>query len=58
MILKIHANDYDEDENARIHYSIDEPSSTFTINHPTGEIYLKKFLDYEKIRSYSITITG
>jgi len=58
MIVKIHANDLDEGENARIIYSIDDPSSTFTINHQTGEIYLKKSLDYEKIRSYSITIKG
>jgi hypothetical protein len=58
MVLKIHANDRDEGENARINYSIDDPSSTFTINHQTGEIYLKKSLDYEKIRSYSLTITG
>ncbi len=58
IILKIHANDPDEGENARITYLIDDPSSTFTINDQTGEIYLKKSLDYEKIRSYSITIKG
>ncbi len=59
MILKIHALDPDEGENARIDYSIDDdPSSTFNINHQTGEIFLKKSLDYEKLRSYSITIKG
>ena len=48
IILKIHANDRDEGENARIIYFIDDPSSTFSINEQTGEIYLKKSLDYEK----------
>ena len=58
MILKIHANDQDEGENGRINYSIDDLSSTFTINQQTGNIYLKKSLDYEIIRFYSITIKG
>jgi hypothetical protein len=58
IILQIHATDRDEGENARISYSIDDPSSTFRINEQTGEIILIKSLDYEKIRSYSISITG
>lgn len=58
MILKIHANDQDDGENARITYSIDDPSLTFDIHHQTGEIFLKKSLDYERIRSYSLTIKG
>jgi hypothetical protein len=58
IILQIHANDRDEGENARISYSIDDSSSTFRINEHTGEIYLIKSLDYEKIRQYSISITG
>jgi hypothetical protein len=58
IFLQIHANDRDEGENARISYSIDDSSSTFRINEHTGEIYLLKSLDYEKIRSYSISITG
>jgi hypothetical protein len=58
MILKIHAIDHDDGENARIDYSIDDPSSTFNINDKIGEIFLKKSLDYEKIRSYSLTIKG
>ncbi|CAF1176800.1 unnamed protein product [Rotaria sordida] len=56
MIFQIHANDYDEGENARLNYSIDYQSNLFYINEKTGEIYLKKSLDYEKQRSYSITI--
>ncbi|CAF3820347.1 unnamed protein product [Adineta steineri] len=56
MILKIHANDRDEGENAVVTYSIDDLSSTFNINHQTGEIYLRKCLDYEKQRSYSLAI--
>ena len=58
MILKIHATDNDENENARINYSLDDQSSTFGIDEQTGEIYLKKSLDYEKQRSYSIAIKG
>jgi len=58
IILQIHASDRDEGENSRISYSIDDPSSTFRINEYTGEIYLLKSLDYEKIRSYTISITG
>ncbi|CAF3481430.1 unnamed protein product [Rotaria sp. Silwood1] len=56
IIFKIHANDHDADENARISYSIDDQSNIFHINERTGEIYLKKSLDYEKQRSYSMTI--
>lgn len=58
MILKIHANDFDEGENSRVAYSINDPSITFTINEQTGEIFLKKTLDYEKQHSYSLTIKG
>ena len=58
VLLQIHAKDRDEGENARISYSIDDSTSTFRINEHTGEIYLIKSLDYEKIRSYSISITG
>ncbi|CAF1654550.1 unnamed protein product, partial [Adineta ricciae] len=56
IILKVHATDRDENENARITYSIDDRSSTFIINQQTGEIYLKKSLDYERTRAYSLTI--
>ncbi|CAF2513640.1 unnamed protein product [Rotaria sp. Silwood2] len=56
IIFKIHANDQDEGENARITYSIEDQLNIFNINQQTGEIYLKKSLDYEKQRSYSITI--
>ena len=58
VLLQIHAKDRDEGENARLSYSIDDSTSTFRINEHTGEIYLIKSLDYEKIRSYSISITG
>ncbi|CAF1670208.1 unnamed protein product, partial [Adineta ricciae] len=58
VVLQIHASDRDEDENGRISYSIDDPSSTFRINEQTGEIFLLKSLDYEKTRSYSISITA
>lgn len=58
IILQIHASDRDEYENARISYSIDDPSSTFRINEHTGELYLIKSLDYERTRSYSISVTG
>ncbi|CAF1588320.1 unnamed protein product [Rotaria magnacalcarata] len=55
-IFKIYASDLDEGENARISYSIDDQSVICHIDERTGEIYLKKSLDYEKQRSYSITI--
>ena len=58
VILQIHANDQDEGENARISYAIDDSTSTFRINEQTGEISLIKSLDYEKLRSYSISIIG
>ena len=58
ILLQIHATDRDEGDNARISYSIDDPTLTFRINEVTGELYLIKPLDYEKIRSYSIAITG
>lgn len=58
MLLKIHAIDHDEGDNARINYSLDDLSSTIDIDHQTGEIFLKKSFDYEKIRSYSLTIRG
>ncbi|CAF3427151.1 unnamed protein product [Rotaria sp. Silwood1] len=58
IILQIHANDRDEYENSRISYSIEDSTETFRINEYTGELYLIKSLDYEKIRSYSISITA
>lgn len=58
MLLKIEAIDHDDGDNARIDYSLDDSSSTFAIDQQTGEIFLKKSLDYEKIRSYSLTIKG
>lgn len=58
ILVQIHATDRDEGDNGRISYSIDDPTSTFRINERTGEISLIKPLDYEKMRSYSIPITG
>lgn len=58
LLLQVHATDRDEGENARLTYSIDDASSTFVINSQTGEISLNNSLDYEKIRSYSLTIKG
>ncbi|CAF3652004.1 unnamed protein product [Rotaria sordida] len=58
VILQIHASDRDEYENARISYSVEDSTGIFRINEYTGELYLIKTLDYEKIRSYSISITA
>lgn len=58
VILQIHASDRDEADNEQISYTIDDSSSTFRINENTGEIFLIKSLDYEKTRSYSISVTG
>ena len=57
-ILQIHAADRDANANAQITYHLDDRSSTFGIDQQTGDVSLQKPLDYEKTRSYSLTITG
>lgn len=57
-IVTIVAHDRDADVNAQVTYEIDDRSSTFAIDPRTGEVVLKKPLDYEKVRSYQLTVTG
>jgi hypothetical protein len=58
ILVHIHAYDRDNDVNSQLSYFIDDPSMTFVMNQQTGDISLKKSLDYETRRSYSIPLTG
>ncbi|XP_043566217.1 cadherin-like protein 26 [Chiloscyllium plagiosum] len=62
-ILKVEAKDPDDPRlgNGQVSYSIVSqspaiPSNVFNINSKTGSIFLEKCLDYEAIKSYSLTI--
>nr|XP_004611312.1 unnamed protein product [Sorex araneus] len=60
LIVTVSATDVDLGINGEISYSIFQPSEeigkTFEIDSITGEIRLKKQLDFEKIQSYEINI--
>lgn len=62
-IVKLKASDPDENQNKRILYKLDPSSQNdlqiqdnFTINEDTGEIYLKRQLDYEKQASFKFFV--
>ncbi|XP_008567692.1 PREDICTED: protocadherin beta-8 [Galeopterus variegatus] len=60
LIVTVSATDVDIGVNGEISYSLfqasDEVSKTFEINPSTGEIRLKKQLDFETIQSYEVNI--
>ncbi|XP_062044968.1 protocadherin beta-8-like [Lepus europaeus] len=60
LFLTVSATDADAGLHAQISYSLfqasDEISKTFELNARTGEIRLKKQLDFENIQSYEVTI--
>uniref|UniRef100_G1SM11 Protocadherin beta 4 n=1 Tax=Oryctolagus cuniculus TaxID=9986 RepID=G1SM11_RABIT len=59
-ILKVSARDSDAGNFGSVSYALFQPSDeiqqTFSVNEVTGEIRLKKKLDYEKIKSYRVEI--
>ncbi|XP_012501242.1 PREDICTED: protocadherin Fat 4-like [Propithecus coquereli] len=60
LVVTVSATDADIGINGEISYSLfqasEEISNTFTINPLTGEIQLKKHLDFETIQSYEVNI--
>ncbi|XP_041516141.1 protocadherin beta-8 isoform X26 [Microtus oregoni] len=60
LVLTVTARDLDAGINGNVAYSLfqasDEVQQTFSINEITGEIRLKKGLDFEKIKSYHVEI--
>nr|XP_051700031.1 protocadherin beta-8 [Oryctolagus cuniculus] len=60
LLLRVSATDADTGLHAQTSYSLfqasDEISKTFELNARTGEIRLKKQLDFENIQSYEVTI--
>ncbi|KAL4822593.1 hypothetical protein H8958_008417 [Nasalis larvatus] len=60
LVVKVSATDVDTGVNGEISYSLfqasDEIGKTFKINPLTGEIELKKQLDFEKLQSYEVNI--
>ncbi|XP_078217417.1 protocadherin beta-8 isoform X1 [Callithrix jacchus] len=60
LVVKVSATDVDTGINGEISYSLfqasDEISKTFKVDSLTGEIRLKKQLDFEKLHSYEINI--
>lgn len=57
-IFQVFAEDFDEGENGRIDYSIEDLSETFTIDQRTGEIKLNRSIDYELISQFSFSLKG
>nr|XP_044988241.1 protocadherin beta-4-like [Jaculus jaculus] len=59
-VLRVLARDADAGHYGNVSYSLfqasDEIQQTFSINEVTGEIRLKKKLDFEKIKSYHLEI--
>lgn len=58
ILMQVSAYDRDEGLNSQLHYTIDDPSFTFTIDSDRGTIALKKSLDYEEQRSFSFPVIG
>ncbi|NP_061993.3 protocadherin beta-8 precursor [Homo sapiens] len=60
LVVKVSATDVDTGVNGEISYSLfqasDEISKTFKVDFLTGEIRLKKQLDFEKFQSYEVNI--
>ncbi|XP_039327835.1 protocadherin beta-13 [Saimiri boliviensis] len=60
LVVKVSATDVDTGVNGEISYSLfqasDEIGKTFKINPLTGEIELKKQLDFEKLQSYEVNV--
>ncbi|XP_038186383.1 protocadherin beta-4-like [Arvicola amphibius] len=60
LVLTVLAQDADTGNFGRVSYGLfqasDEVQQTFSINEITGEIRLKKGLDFEKIKSYHVEI--
>ena len=62
-IIKVHATDPDEGLNGQIVYSLTTRTQQnfgdkFGIDNATGEIYLRKQLDYEAEKFYQLLVTG
>ena len=62
-IIKVHATDIDEGLNGEIMYSFTSHTQqnlgdTFGIDNSTGEIYLKRQLDYEDETFYQLIVMG
>ena len=62
-IIKVHATDIDEGLNGEIMYSFtthtqETLGDTFGIDNSTGEIYLKRQLDYEDETFYQLIVMG
>lgn len=60
QIAVVHAEDKDQGVNAEIAYTITGGNweAVFDINHLTGEIILKKPLDFERTKRYSLNISA
>ena len=60
QIAVVHAVDKDEGVNAEIAYTITGGNweAVFDINHLTGEVILKKPLDFERTKRYSLNISA
>ncbi|XP_032014039.1 protocadherin beta-8 [Hylobates moloch] len=60
LVVKVSATDVDTGVNGEISYSLfqasDEISKTFKVDFLTGEIRLRKQLDFEKFQSYEVNI--
>ncbi|CAI9571639.1 unnamed protein product [Staurois parvus] len=61
LVIKLNATDKDEGVNGEISYYFEDISSedianVFSLDHQTGEIRVKEHMDFEKHRSYEISV--
>ena len=56
VIFTANASDADLGTNADITFTLSEPSSQFSINSTTGNLFLSSSLDFETLRRHTITL--
>nr|XP_021482005.1 protocadherin beta-16-like [Meriones unguiculatus] len=60
LVVTVSANDLDSGENGKVLYALSQPaedvSRTLEVNPVTGEIRLRKEVDFETIKSYKLNI--
>ncbi|XP_067112861.1 protocadherin alpha-2-like [Osmerus mordax] len=56
LVVSVHAHDTDENDNARVSYSVKSTSSLININDLTGEIHSLQSFDYEEMKRFQFQV--
>ncbi|XP_062341329.1 protocadherin alpha-2-like [Osmerus eperlanus] len=56
LVVSVHAHDTDENDNARVSYSLKSTSSLININDLTGEIHSLQSFDYEEMKRFQFQV--